>query len=381
MDEGETPNDQWIDRPLRAHGLQVRFRPQSRREQGAITVLVSRDGKACAPAITARLIPVTAGLRSQPGNGADPILLFPGSSRHPSGGDAGVSWVNEEGIGWLWFLDAPRSVILLPLQGWEVADSARALPQRGRRGPPKSLDLWLAIACLVNPHGIDGGTIQSATGINRFNVHDWLTRASTTGLITRYVGWSRRGDRFTVSAMQVPLLGEFIRASWMDWRRGATMARLRPVSRYFVAASEWPAFAQLGDHAVEATGVTWLEGHGVPDGKRWISAAGPIARLNFFCRANRWDKLVASARLVPRSRREHAYDSEAIIVANDHPLWSIRDQRHESGCSPAWPGGLRALDAMNDQEPRVREAGEIAWTQWLQQHQIGIEERSPNHEH
>jgi hypothetical protein len=234
------------------------------------------------------------------------------------------------------------------------------------------MDLWLAIAALLRPFGIDGVQLQTLTGINRFNVYDWLSRATEVGMLTQLTGWSGRRDRFIVPPTQIPILGEYIRNAWWDWRQGRTIARLRPVIRYFVASTEWPTFEKIGGDDVVPTGVTWLEGHG---GDRLLTPEGTIPRLAFFCTTPIWDRLVAETRIAPRTKQERPYDSEAIILVEDHPFWLIGRQRHVDDFTPAWPAGLRALDAMQDPTPRIRDVAEAAWKNWLDQHRIHVENR------
>lgn len=359
-------------RHFRAPGLTVSIGEDPRSGLIDARLDILSDGKPCCPPIAIRLVPAAQATEALAVPGATPVLHFPGAARHPAGTDAGVSWFNDLGEGWLRIIRPGQAIILIPLQGWERQAETLIVPTRGLRGPPKSMDLWLSIAALLKPFGTDGVELQALTGINRFNVYDWLARSTAAGMLVRLAGWSGRRDRFIMPPAQIALHGEYIRNAWGDWRHGRATARLRPLIRFFVASSEWPMLAKLSDDKIVPTGVTWLEGQG--GGRPLLTPAGSIPRLAFLCRAADWERLVDAAQLTPRTQRERPYDSESIILADDHPLWSIMLARQlQDTHALAWPAGLRALDALHDPEPRVRDVAEAAWKDWLGQHRIHVE--------
>lgn len=234
---------------------------------------------------------------------------------------------------------------MLRLKGWSVGAEAAALPRRGRRGPPKSMDLWLAIAALLRPLGIQATDLGARTGINQFNqfnVHDWLSRAEAAGWIAPLPGWSGRSHRHLLPPDQVPIVGEFIRTTWLAWRDGRTVKRLKPLRRFFVAATEWPSWsAHAGVSDLLPTGVTWLEGH--RGGAKALSPEGRIPRLSLIAREQAWPAIEQAMRIATRTKRERAYDSEVMILQEDHPIWSIIARRqHDEGMhlTPAMVWGV-----------------------------------------
>lgn len=106
-----------------------------------------------------------------------------------------------------------------------------------------------------------------------------------------------------------------------------------------------------------------------------ISAGGSIPQLAYICGASQWKELEASQFIVSRPRRERTYDSEVTVLADDHPILRMiaahaqpehaADEDLPSPQRLPWPYGLRALDAMDDAAPRVREAAEIGWKSWV----------------
>ncbi len=326
-------------------------------------------GQPCCPRIAIRVVPAAEAPHTRVADGVLPFIHFPGGARHPAGNEAAVSWFNDLGEGWLRIIRPGQALVLLPLQGWEAPAEPLVVPIRGRRGPAKSMDLWLTIAAVLRPLGMDAVELQATTGINRFNVYDWLARSTTAGTLQQLAGWGGRRDRFVMPPTRIALHGEYIRTAWAEWRAGRTTARLRPTIRYFVAANEWPAFAPPDDDGIMPTGVTWLESHGQ------LTPGGAIPRLAFLCTPKTWDGIVTAAHIAARPQRDRPYDSEALILADDHPLWSIVRQRRADDFDPAWPAGFRALDAMHDPEPRVRDVAEAAWKDWLDQQRIHVENR------
>jgi hypothetical protein len=371
--------------PIRAHGLGVVFEKTDDCER--VRLSLTNAGAMCMAPVDFCLVKAQDSFRALTDPQAEILICYPGRARHPAGTEAGVSWINDLGEGWLRILRPDRS-ILLPLQGWDRPVAASAIVPRGRRGPPKSMDLWLAVAALLRPSGLDAGLLQDLTGINSFNIYDWIARATNAGWILRLDGWQGRRDHFVVPPAQIPVLGEYIRASWEDWRQGKTTKRLKPNVQYFVSTAEWPDWANAGMGDVIATGVTWLEGH--EGGTPILSPEGSVPRLSFFCRAGAWDHLLATMRITTRGSRERPYDSQVLLLADDHPIWTLSNQaqmkpvrrvadgdvQHSAPLNTGitqfvyrdWPAGLRVLDAMNDPEPRVRDAAESVWAQWLTQH-------------
>lgn len=352
---------------FRAHDLAVAIRQGGK----ASTLVIKANDKPCMAPIKIRVVPVAQSTAALAEHGAIPIIHFPGDARHPAGKEAGVSWYNDRGEGWLRIISQDRALVLLDLQGWLIPDEAQVVPARGKRGPPKSMDLWLTIATLLAPAAFDGAYLERATGINRFNVYDWLTRATAAGQILRIRGGAGRRDTFQLLPAQVPILCEYIRTAWQEWRGGASIPRLRPQVYYFIAPGEWPDLERITLGAglertdLIATGVTWLEGH--DGGTKLLSPEGNLPRLSFLCRRRAWDKLVMMAHLAPRPQRQRPYDSEAVVLEDDHPLWGIAGQGRESLLQFGWPPGLRALEAMKDPYPRIQDVAETAWWEWISQ--------------
>ena len=365
------------DLTFRANDLAVVIRQGGK----ASTLVIKANDKPCIAPITIRVVPVARATAALAERGAIPIIYFPGDARHPAGKEAGISWYNDRGEGWLRIISRDRALVLLDLQGWLIPDTAHVVPVRGKRGPPKSMDLWLTIATLLAPTSFDGAYLERATGINRFNVYDWLTRAAAAGHVLRIRGGAGRRDTFQLLPAQVPVLCEYIRTAWKEWRSGASILRLRPQVHYFVAPGEWIDLERIAlaagqkSSALIATGITWLEGH--DGGKKLLSPEGNLPRLSFLCRRGAWDALVTLAHLAPRAQRQRPYDSEAIILDDDHPLWCIAQSGGEQLLQFGWPPGLRALEAMQDTHPRVRDIAESAWQEWVTQwHQRLINRQS-----
>jgi len=352
---------------FRAHDLTVAIRHSGK----ASTLVIKANDKPCIAAIKIRVVPVAQATTALAERGAVPILHFPGDARHPAGKEAGVSWYNDRGEGWLRIISQDRALVLLDLQGWQIPDEAQVVPARGKRGPPKSMDLWLTIATLLAPAAFDGAYLERATGINRFNVYDWLTRAAAAGQVLRIRGGAGRRDAFQLLPAQVPVVCEYIRTAWQEWRSGASIPRLRPQVQYFVAPGEWMDLERIALAAglertdVIPTGVTWLEGH--DGGTKRLSPEGNLPRLSFLCRRRAWDALVTMAHLAPHPRRQRPYDSEAVILEDNHPLWGIARQGLENLQQFGWPPGLRTLEAMKEPLPRIRDVAENAWQEWVHQ--------------
>ena len=347
------------EKRFRAPGVTVSLTSS---EPGRGYVAFFKETRPCGPSIPVRLVDITQG-------GAAPheparLIRFPGSARHPAGAEAEVSWYNDHGEGWLRIIDA-TSMIVLPLTGWDLPDEALVVPSHGKRGPPKSMDLWLAIAALLRPSGIDAKEAQLLTGINPFNVYDWLKRSAEAGLLLRVPNGHGRSDQFIVPAPQVPILGEYIRNAWDDWRKGGVATRLRRKSRYFIASREWIEIEAVGKDGVAATGITWLEGHN-GRGQAHLSPEGNIPRLTFFCRESCLPEVASQGHFGMRAAPENEYDSEVTILADDHPLWHLIDRpRLPSELWPRLPDGLAVLDATWDHSPRVRDVATKVWSDWL----------------
>ena len=178
------------DLTFRANDLAVVIRQGGK----ASTLVIKANDKPCIAPITIRVVPVARATAALAERGAIPIIYFPGDARHPAGKEAGISWYNDRGEGWLRIISRDRALVLLDLQGWLIPDTAHVVPVRGKRGPPKSMDLWLTIATLLAPTAFDGAYLERATGINRFNVYDWLTRAAAAGQVLRLRGGAGRRD-------------------------------------------------------------------------------------------------------------------------------------------------------------------------------------------
>ncbi len=324
------------------------------------TLSINSADEVCLAPMSVRVVPVLEAVPALATAGAPLFLHFPGGDRHPAGKAAGVSWYNDRGEG-LVRITIPRHVIILELEGWAIPDAAKSIPQRGKRGPPRSMDLWLAIAALIGPVHFDVTYLASTTGINAFNLYDWLKRAEKGGLITGLEGGRRA--RYQISASQISLIGEYIRSTWKEWRKGYSMTRLRPTERYFISDQEWSTFEKSTSARLIPTGVTWLEGNG--GGLRILTTAGNIPRLSFLCRESEWQQVVTDAHLAVRSARNRPYDSLAVVLPDAHPLWTIIQDRSDRQKTYDWPPGLRALEATNDVEARVRDAADAAWYEWL----------------
>lgn len=356
---------------FRAPGATVQVLPDPQSGPDSYRLHLRMDGLPGFPQIRVRIVAVSRATEVLASRSAQTLIHFPGGAHHPAGAEAGVSWFNDHGEGWLRLI-RDQAVIVLPLMGWNQPPEAQVVPHRGKRGPARSMDLWLAVQALLRPLGTEpkqlgivAAQLRDDTGINAYNVYDWINRATQAGMLTQLTGWSGRGDRYLVPPAQIPVLGEFVRNGWLAWRRGEIPGRVAPMSRFFVATAGWPTLAALAGDDVVPTGITWLEGHG--GGRAVLSPEGTIPQLAFLCRAPAWDRLVAAAGIAPRAKRERPYDSEAIILAEDHPLWAIRRRRQDDEYGPGWEGGLRALDAMLDPAPRVRDAAKAAWQDWLEQ--------------
>lgn len=358
-------------RRIRAGGLRIQFDTPTA-DVARLQVLL--DGQPCMPAVPVAItnLPASPTLLHHVGpNRTVPILLYPGQRQHPAGSAAGISWFNELGEGWLHIIQ-PNRVLVVPLQGWEVAPEAAAIPSRNTKGPARSMDLWLAAAALLDPLHISSTMLQEATGINAFNAHDFVKRALQLGWLTPLPNWRGRGGRFLISPDRIPTVAEFVRASWDDWRSGRIRGRVACVQRYFVAAMGWEDFTQIAGADVVPTGVTWLEGNG--GGRKRISPLGSIPRLQFLCTSAAWNTtLFAATQITPHSQRERPYDSEVTVLPDEHPIWRLIRHRQAADLSPPWPAGFRALDSMTDTEPRVREAAQAEWVDWVEQHRIRIE--------
>jgi hypothetical protein len=356
-------------RRIRAGGLRVAFDTPTA-EVARVHILL--DDRPCMPAVPVSItnLPASMSQLNHSGNTV-PILRYPGQSRHPAGSEAGISWFNDLGEGWLHIIQ-PNRVIIVPLQGWEFAPESAAIPIRNVKGPARSMDLWLATAALLDPLHISSTMLQASTGINGFNVHDFIKRALHLGWLTPLPNWRGRGGRFFISPDQIPIVAEFARASWEDWRSGRIRGRVACVRRYFVASLGWQDFASIAGSNVVPTGVTWLEGNG--GGTKRISPLGSIPRLQFLCASSAWNTtLFAATQITPRNQRERPYDSEVTVLPEDHPIWHLIRHRQAANFSPAWPAGFRALDSLTEQEPRVREAAQAAWTDWVEQQRIHTE--------
>ena len=306
--------------------------------------------------------------------GRNPLVIhYPGIARHPAGEESGLSWFSDLGKGWL-RIRSERRFLAFPLHGRAVEPEALGLPVRGVRGQPRSLDLWLAVAAVLRPEGITTAEFTENTGSNAFNISKWVTTALQTGrMVVRSSLTNKRMHRYQLAPAGIPAVCEFIRSCWPGWRRGEAIERLRPTLRYYVAHSEWPALAKQAEGALTATSITFLEGH--DGGRRLLSGGGNIPQLAYLCAASQWKQLEASQHIVSRQRRERPDDSEATILADDHPILRMiasRTARKAPGdVTPtaalhlAWPYGLRALCAIENPAPRVREAAEGAWKSWV----------------
>ncbi len=201
--------------PFRSHDVTVELKPG---KQGPELTILSA-GVAAVRSLPVRILSAKDATSALSAQGVPPILHFPNNTRHPAGSEAAISWYNDRGEGWIRLIQPNRLVALLDLQGWAIPEAAKAIPVRGKRGPPKSMDLWVAIAALLSPTLFDGAHLEAATGINRFNVYDWLKRATDAGLITALRGGRR--SCFQITPEQAISVAEFIRSSWKEWRISA----------------------------------------------------------------------------------------------------------------------------------------------------------------
>jgi len=296
---------------------------------------------------------------------------YPGKARHPAGQEATVSWFNDDGEGCLRIIGADR-LVLLPLTGWDAPPAAAALPERNGHGPARSMDLWLAVAALLDPHEISAQRLAKTTEINQATVYEFLNQAANRRLavVTDHQG---RGRRFRVTPDMVPVLGEFIRTSWLEWRAGLVTGRVAAHRTYFVTAMGWDALSDDARHPLIPTGLSWLEGYGSGNPGARVSALGSVDRIQVLCRASDWaEHVLGTSQSRLRPERTRAYDSEVNVLSDDHPLWRIIEHRKAGDFAVAWPGGMRALDALDDPEARVRDAAAAAWADWIQQHRIHV---------
>lgn len=310
------------------------------------------------------------------------IIHFPGKTRHPAGEESAHSWFNDHGEGWL-RIRTKEQHIIFPLTGPVIDAEASAIPSRGLRGPPRSLDLWLAASALLRLRSITSESLHSDTGFNAFNIHRWLTQSAERGHLEKSTKSPLlRFKRYKVPPEQVYNLAEQIRVFWGAWRQGDTLPRLKPLRRYFVANCDWSSLKKHSGPEVYATGISWFEGN--DGGRTLLTPSGSIPQLSFICRASQWKMIQSDLAITSREERKRPYDSEVTILQDDHPILRMITHREAACGNPdsqehlwmiglkippaemAWPSGFRALDAMDDPAPRVREAAERSWKYWVQ---------------
>lgn len=359
--------DELHGRRFSAHGVSLALAAgPDRRVQ--LTVLVNDEPCQQQPIV----LELASPQQMLPTDGQTPLFChYPGKSRHPAGYEATVSWFNDAGEGCVRIISTDR-LILLPLVGWEEPPEAAALPVRSSKGPARAMDLWLAVAALLDPHDISAQRLQQMTGINVATVYEFINHSAQRRLAV-VPDRNGRGQRYRVTPDLVPVLAEFIRASWLDWRLGLLGGRVAANRTYFVASMGWDDLPEDARQPLIPTGVSWLEGHGAGNPGARLTKLGSIDRIQVLCRASNWERhLLTTSQSRLRSERIRAYDSEANVLPNDHPLWGIIDHREAGNVSVTWPGGMRALDALDDPEPRVRDAAKEAWMEWVNQHRVHV---------
>jgi len=311
-----------------------------------------------------------------PDDGKTPVVLrYPGKATHPAGDLAPVSWFNEAGRGLLRIVGPGRQLVILPLLGLLRSPHAPVAANKGTRGPSRASELWLAIAAWCLPGGFTIPDLIDTTGLSQLTVRNWMKNMVTVGLVAYDPLLSAIGNlhRYVYLAERRASLANLVIDKWREWKSGTGHPSLRPDYRHFVAKEPWKAMQKrLKNEPMIcfASGITVLEGGPGAGPKSWLMPPTMAGTEEVFLYTTQTDvsHLVEylGITLVVDAQDTNARLSTICVLPDDHPAIRLHQQRRTSGIyTTGWPWGLAALDALDHQDARVRQAAEDAWKDWI----------------
>lgn len=305
------------------------------------------------------------------------VLRYPGKATHPAGDLAPVSWFNEAGRGLLRVVSPGRRLVILPLLGLQLSPHAPVAASRGTRGPSRASELWLTVAAWCLPGGFTIPELIDTTGLASLTVRSWVKHMETVGLVAYDPVLSAIGNlrRFVLPADRRAALANLVIERWREWRSGTGHPSLRPDYRHFIAKGPWRTMQRAVknlDSPCFASGITVLEGGPGVGAKSWLMppTSADQAEVFLYATTSGIERLVASCDLTLLADADVADQaipvSTICVLPDAHPAIRLYERRKNSDLYPSgWPWGLAALDALDHQDARVRQAAEDAWKDWL----------------
>jgi hypothetical protein len=308
--------------------------------------------------------------------GKKPVVLrYPGKATHPAGDLAPISWFNEAGRGLLRVVGPGRQLVILPLLGLQLSPHAPDSATKGSRGPSRASELWLAVAAWCLPGGFTIPDLIETTGLSQLTVRNWMKNMVTVGLVVSDPVLSAIGNlhRYVYLAERRASLANLVIGKWQEWKSGTGHPSLRPDYRHFVAKEPWKAMQKrLKNEQLICypSGITVLEGGPGAGSKSWLMPPNMAGAEEVFLYTTKADlsQLVKylDITLVVDAADSNAYLSTICVLPDDHPAIRLYERRRKSGIyTTGWPWGLAALDALDHQDARVRQAAEDAWKDWI----------------